>query len=218
MLADGAGKVLQCAWFLSASLASAAALSAQSLPATAAATLYTEFQQTPPAAVMDSIRGESEAIMGRMGIGLEWRSLATVGGNEVSLQLAVIRFLGRCDVNGLSPHRVQPGALGWTHESDGVILPFGEVDCNRIRSFLQADLLGMPANDREPVFGRAVGRVLAHELYHILAKSPHHSSGGVGKAEYEVRDLLARNLVFDASESEELRKDQLRIAATAPAH
>ncbi|MGO9615893.1 MAG: hypothetical protein ACLP6W_05755 [Bryobacteraceae bacterium] len=196
-------------------MASAAALCAQSMRP---ATLYTEFQQPPPAAVMDAIRGESEAIMGRLGIGLEWRSLAAANGKQVSLQLAVIRFLGRCDVSGLSPHRVGPGALGWTHESDGVILPFGEVDCGRIRSFLQADLLGVPAKDRELVFGRAVGRVLAHELYHILARSSHHSPDGIGKAEYAVRDLLARHFIFDASESEELRNEQLRIEAAEPAH
>lgn len=210
-----AGKLVRYLAFLSAVLASAAAVHAQSTPP---ATLYTEFQQPPPAAVMDSIRGESEVIMGRLGIGLEWRSLAAATGNQVSLQLAVIRFLGRCDVSGLSPHRVDPGALGWTHESDGVILPFGEVDCNRIRSFIQVDLLGVPAKDRELVFGRAVGRVLAHELYHILARSSHHSAGGVGKAEYAVRDLLARHFVFDANESEELRSDRLRIEIAEPAH
>jgi len=203
---------------LSVPLASAAALWAQSMPAAPPATLYTEFQQIPPAAVMDSIRGESEAIMGRLGIGLEWRSLAGARGNEVSLQLAVIRFQGRCDASGLAPHRVQPGALGWTHESDGVILPFGEVDCDRIRTFIQLDLLGVAAEDREFVFGRAVGRVLAHELYHILARSSHHSSGGVGKAAYAVQDLLAGRFIFDARESEELRNGQSRIEAAEPAH
>jgi hypothetical protein len=182
------------------------------------ATLYTEFQQQPPAAVMDSIRGETEAIMGRLGIGLEWRSLASATGSEVSVQLAVIRFQGRCDVSGLSPHRVQPGALGWTHESDGVILPFGAVDCDRIRTFLQVDLLGVPSGDRELVFGRAVGRVLAHELYHIFTRSSHHSPDGVGKAAYAVRDLLAGRFVFDSTESMELRNGQPRIDAAGQTH
>jgi hypothetical protein len=211
-------KLLQHLPLLSAPLIGAVTSCAQSIPAPPPATLYTEFQQAPPAAVLDSIRGESAAIMGRLGIGLDWRSLAGAHGNEVSLQLAVIHFQGRCDAGGLSPNRVQPGALGWTHESDGVILPFGEVDCDRIRSFIQVDLLSVPARDREFIFGRAVGRVLAHELYHILARSAHHSSAGVGKAAYAVEDLLARHFVFDAGESEELRGSVMRSESAEPAH
>jgi len=218
LFADRATKLLRRVSFLSLPLGCAAALWAQSRPPVSPATLYTEFQQQPPSAVMDSIRGESEAIMGRLGIGLEWRSLAAATGSEVSAQLAVIRFRGRCDVNGLNPHRVQPGPLGWTHESDGVILPFGAVDCDRIRTFLQVDLLGVPAAERELVFGRAVGRVLAHELYHIFTRSPHHSPEGVGKAAYAVRDLLAGRFVFDASESMELRNGQPRMEGAEPTH
>ena len=199
---------------LSLSAAGVAALGAQ--PAPPPATLYTEFQQPPPPSVMDSIRAESEAILGHMGIGLEWRSLAGARGNEVSLQLAVVRFQGRCDVNSLSPHRVQPGALGWTHESDGVILPFGEIDCDRIRNFIQVDLLGVPAGKRELVFGRAVGRVLAHELYHILARSPHHSTDGVGKAVYAAQDLLVGHFLFDARQSEQLRSCQAHSESAEP--
>ena len=213
MFADRATKLLRRVAFPLAPLAGAAALCAQSIPP---ATLYTEFQQQPSAAVMDSIRGETETIMGRLGIGLEWRSLAAARGNEVSAQLAVIRFHGRCDASGLNPHRVPPGALGWTHESDGVILPFGAVDCDRIRTFLQLDLLGVPAGERDRVFGRAVGRVLSHELYHIFTRSSHHSAGGVGKAEYAVRDLLAARFAFDEGESEELRSGQLRAVAAGP--
>ena len=196
-------------------LACAATLCAQ--PAAPAA-LYTEFERQPSAAMMDSIRGETDAIMGRMGIDLEWRELAAARGNEVSAQLAVIRFRGRGEASGVSPRRAQPGSLGWTHESDGVVLPFGAVDCDRLRSFLQLDLLGVPAAERDQVFGRAVGRVLAHELYHIFTRSRHHSPGGVGKAEFGVRDLLAAHFVFDEGEAEQLRKGQWRIAGGGPAH
>jgi hypothetical protein len=121
-------------------------------------------------------------------------------------------------VTALRPHRVQPGALGWTHESDGVILPFGAVDCDRIRTFLQADLLSFAADQRELIFGRAVGRVLAHELYHIFTRSRHHSLEGVGKAAYATRDLLAGRFAFDAAESTELRNGQLRNESAEMTH
>jgi len=216
MFADRGTKLLWQVVSLTLSMASVAKLGAQPRPAVPPATVYYDFDQAPPPAVLESIRAESEAIMGGLGIGLEWRLLAAARGTEVSLQLAVMRFHGRCDVSGLSTHRPQPAALGWTHESDGVVLPFGEIDCDRIRTFIQGDLLAVPARDREFVFGRAVGRVLAHELYHILARSPHHSSGGVGKAEYAVHDLLTARFVFDARASAELRTQLLRTAADEP--
>jgi len=202
MLADRVRIILRYFSLLFLPLAAAAALRAQAIPPAA---LYTQFEQPPAPAVMESLRTEADAIMGRLGIDLTWRELSAATGSEVSVQLAVVRFLGRCEVTALRPHREQPGALGWTHESDGVILPFGSVDCDRIRSFLQADLVSFAADQRELIYGRAIGRVLAHELYHIFTKSRHHSPDGVGKAAYATRDLLAGRFVFDAAESTELR-------------
>ncbi len=50
------------------------------------------------------------------------------------------------------------------------------------------------------MYGRAVGRVLAHELYHIFANTQHHGSG-VGKAAYTVDNLLGTVFQFDEKES-----------------
>ena len=174
--------------------------------------LYTEFQQPPPKAVLDALEDEVQNIMAPAGFQLDWRSLAGVKGNEVTAELAVVKFKGRCDVANLSPHAAQPGALGWTHVSDGVVLPFSDVDCGRIRAFLQLGLLGVPSKIREEVFGRAVGRVLAHELYHIFAKTTHHGVDGIAKPAYSVRDLLSDDFIFEERESNELRSSQPRPA------
>ena len=84
----------------------------------------------------------------------------------------------------ISCKEVHPGALGWTHVSDGAILPFSEIDCDRIREFVQKELLYWKPAEREEVLGRAMARVVAHELYHIFANTPHHGSDGVAKAAY----------------------------------
>ncbi|MFY9727215.1 MAG: hypothetical protein WAJ87_17085, partial [Bryobacteraceae bacterium] len=90
----------------------------------------------------------------------------------------------------------------------GVILPFAEVDCQRIRGFTQKQLLTMPAEDREKVYGRALGRVLAHELYHIFANTAAHSSSGVGKSKYTVQDLLSPKFQFEGRESLALKRNK----------
>ena len=103
------------------------------------------------------------------------------------------------------PRDVNPGALGWTHVSDGAILPFSDVDCDRVRVFLQKHLLSVRPADRQTAFGRALGRVVAHELYHIFANTTHHGSDGVGKPAYTVQDLLSDEFRFEEREGEALR-------------
>lgn len=167
--------------------------------------LYTQFQQNPPEDVVEALHDELASIMAPMGMRFEWRSLAGVTGNEVAVELAVLTFKGRCDVAGLMPHATSPGALGWTHVSDGNILPFSDVDCDRIRGFVQKDLLSFSPDERAEVYGRALARVVAHELYHIFANTAHHGSCGVGKAAYTVQELLSEDFQFEAKESNALR-------------
>lgn len=175
-------------------------------------TLYTSFQHEPPQAVVEALQDELEQIMAPMGFRFTWRSLSGVRGNEVSVELAVITFKGRCDIAGLLPRIVQPGALGWTHVSDGSILPFSDVDCDRVRSFVQGTLLTVSRDDREETFGRALGRVLAHELYHIFANTQKHGSCGVAKEAFTVQDLLSDDFQFEVSGSEALRTGKAHSA------
>lgn len=167
--------------------------------------LYVEFQHEPPAAVLQAIQQEVDVIMAPMGAEFEWQSLKSVTGTQVFPELAVIKFLGRCESTGLLPHTLKSGVLGWTHVSDGSILPFSDIDCDGIREFLQTGLLSLDPRQRAEEYGRAVGRVLAHELYHIFANTSHHGSSGVAKAMYSVRDLLSHDFRFEEHESEALR-------------
>ena len=167
--------------------------------------LYIQFQQEPPPAVVAVLQDEVNSIMAPAGLRFTWRVLPVARGSEVSVELAVITFKGRCAAAGLTRHSSNPGPLGWTHISDGVILPFAEVDCQGIRNFIQKQLLTMPAEGREGAYGRALGRVLAHELYHIFANTTRHGSRGVGKSRYTARELLSSRFQFEARESLALR-------------
>lgn len=186
----------------------------QELPAI----LYTNYQQPAPPAIVGALEDEVDAIMSQMGRHYEWRSLKANHGNEVSAELAVLTFKGRCDIDLLQPKEVQPGALGWTHVSDGVILPFSDIDCDRVRGFVQKQLLRAPAVDRELFFGRALGRVVAHELYHIFANTAHHGSDGVGKPAYTVQDLLTDEFRFEEREENALKAKGKQTKPEAAPH
>jgi hypothetical protein len=167
--------------------------------------LYTQFQQEAPAALMTAIRNELATIMSPTGVRFAWHSLDEAG-NQVYSQLAVVKFKGKCDAEGLRPETAFPGPLGWTHVSDGEILPFIDVNCDGIRLFLQRGLLLVHGEDRETILGRAMGRVLAHELYHLLANTQEHTRRGIAKAAYNVGELLSQTLEFSKKECDTLRQ------------
>jgi hypothetical protein len=101
--------------------------------------------------------------------------------------------------------------------SDGQILPFTDVSCDRVREFVQSGLLAFRAENREEKYGRALGRVLAHELYHIFANTMRHGSMGVAKQSYNVQDLLADDFQFQAKESRMLQTSRPRPAVDGAA-
>jgi hypothetical protein len=199
--------------FLCLALASMPVFAGQPSAAPGPTTLYTEFHQQPPAAVLAALQDEVASIMEPMGFRFEWRSLSENQGSEVSAELAVVSFKGRCDAAGLAPHSVSPGALGWTHISDGAILPFSDVDCDGIRGFLGKQLLNYSQQERVEVFGRALGRVLAHELYHIFANTTRHGSEGVGKPMYTVQDLVSTDFRFEDREAAAMTSTKPHVLA-----
>ncbi len=178
--------------------------------------LYTAFQQPPPNAVRDAMRDELTKIMSPIGLAFQWSSLAENKGNQLSAQVAVIHFIGHCDGVSSAPSNPQYGVLGWTDMTDGAVLPFSDIDCDRIGGFLRADLLGRPREEQEEAFGRAVGRVLAHELYHIFLNTPRHGSQGVAKPYYTPQELLSKSFQFEQKECDELRRYWSELVTNGP--
>ena len=169
------------------------------------AVLYTIFKVEPPPAIMEYIRDELASIMSPMGFHIEWRSLSEEVGYPEAVKLAVITFKGHCDASGNLPVFRNGGVLGLTHISDGAILPFSEVDCDAIRASIQKGLSMRYSDNRPKIFGRAVARVLAHELYHVFARTSKHRSCGLGKSTYTETELLSDDFQFEKGDAIALR-------------
>jgi hypothetical protein len=186
-------------------------------PPVAAVTVYTDFEQAAPQGVAEILEAEVESIMAPAGFRFEWRPLSDFRSDTVSAAVVVAHFEARCDVDGLVMRGNQPGPLGWTGISDGTILPFTHVDCGRVRTFLQSTLLGYHPKDRESIYGRALGRVLAHELYHVFAATAEHAACGIAKEEYSVRDLVAAHFQLHEKQTMALRTSRVMAALQAAA-
>jgi len=181
--------------------------------------LYTQFEEDSSAAVREFLQTELATIMNPIGLRFEWRDLSG-SENAVATELVVVTFKGSCGLKTMDPRPTNPGALGWTHVSDGIVLPFSDVDCDAVRGFLQKDLLALHAGQREETFGRALGRVLAHELYHVLSGAAGHGSCGIAKSGFTIKDLLSPEFLFEPRELKTLLNSKahqvLEKAATLP--
>jgi hypothetical protein len=175
-----------------------------------AITVYTQFEHPYSATAIDVMQHELGEIMSPLGLDFTWRDLNQSHGNEVSVELVVVTFKGNCDLSGESNPYGETGALGWTHMSDGAILPFSDIDCDKIRRFIGSEVRSLEARDRDIAYGRAIGRVLAHELYHVFTNTTKHASWGVAKAFYTSKDLVSEKFRFQEKDTTALRTGKLK--------
>jgi hypothetical protein len=131
--------------------------------------------------------------MSPAGLDLGYQIGSELGPGAEPTDIIVVKFKGKCRRDGLSPLLDERGPFAFTHVTNGEILPFAEVACDRVQSSIRARLAG---NVSDQVLGRALARVVAHEVYHILAKTPHHGDEGVARKGLSSGDLIAENLPF----------------------
>jgi hypothetical protein len=140
------------------------------------------------------MRAELQRLLAPAGLEVVWKnSVDHQTGDNFEL-VAVGSFEGSCSVAEpvLTPVSVVQtvASLADTSISDGHILPFFHIDCTRLVRMLGSGL-------DKSLLGRALARVIAHELYHIVAATADHSDTGVAKATFSLHDLVTPRFDFD---------------------
>ena len=138
---------------------------------------------------LEEMKRELQAILGRSKLRLQWRMLEKLQKGEVFERLVVARFKGSCDASK-GQYQPKPGPLAVTHVSEGVILPFADVYCDHVLIVIQAAIRSAYFARAQTLLGRALGRVLAHELYHIFTRTSRHPVWGVAKSSLTRQDLV----------------------------
>jgi hypothetical protein len=102
-----------------------------------------------------------------------------------------VQLMGRCNLAG-APEKTsrEPGPFAWAHVSDGRVLPFIEVDCDRIRGALFSTMWGEDFQHRDFLLGRALARIIAHELHHVVNCEVHHSEEGLAQPRLTAASLI----------------------------
>jgi hypothetical protein len=161
-----------------------------------------------PDPILSALQRETQAAVQPAGVRLYWRSQGVQNG-EVPGQVAIIQARGHCTstgpIRGIAANPasgVEP--LGQTHMVNGEVLPFADLQCDAVHRLVDRNLRGLSASQREQLLGRALGRVVAHELYHILLRTQDHGHSGLGRPEQSSADLLAPTDSFSENEARRL--------------
>lgn len=190
---------------------SATVLSGQSgdEPAENQITIYTRFDRLPSSDSIDQMKIELESIILPLGLRLDWRRLDSATGREVLAEILVVNFKGACQCGETIP-RGRSGALGWTHVSEGEVLPFTDVDCDSIKKLMRAPLTFAPLPQRDRLLGKAMARVLAHEMYHFLTNTTRHAATGIAKPFFGPAELACPHLGFEDAQIRHVQKSRLK--------
>lgn len=174
--------------------------------------VYLQAAASPPAGPVAAMRRETASLLAEAGYTIEWREHGSA--TETDGILTVLELRGACETPGHSAvPSVLPGAkLASTAVMDGRILPFSWINCRTLTQFLAPVIMNQPDARREFLYGRAMGRIVAHELYHILSNEPGHDEDGVAKPSFTPRDVLADQFDFNHAT---LAKLQTRPASAA---
>jgi hypothetical protein len=194
-----------------------AASTALSVPAPKTLAVYLNPSSSLSALVGEPMKRELAQLMQTAGYSPEWFDASTpIPSSGVPL-LAVVGFDGSCSLppgGAYGPAETgNLGRLASTAVSNGHVLPFISVDCNKLTNLLAPSLASEPAARGDYLYGRALARVVAHELYHALLDTPCHSRNGIAKAAFTARDLLSVGFAF---EEDSLVRLETRAAESFP--
>jgi hypothetical protein len=129
-----------------------------------------------------------------------------LNGKQVFAKALVFTFHGACRATpgDASPEQITGSvSLADTAAHGASILPYSDVNCDRLRGFLSAE--GPAGAGAESRLGFAMARVLAHEMYHVLLQTRVHGRTGITKAAHTASALLSASLRFNDEELSRMR-------------
>jgi len=168
-----------------------------------------DFKAPPEPAVVNVMKSEIREILQPAQLNLTFQRAGDAASLEIFRKIILVRFQGVCQsgwsvdpIQFSQPALLDYPALGRTEVSDGQVMPFVHIFCNEVRAFVPT----VSRTPQQQMYGRALGRVVAHELYHALLSTVQHAHGGIASAVQSARDLTREKLTLDRASIERLRE------------
>ncbi|HLK70104.1 MAG TPA: hypothetical protein VKU19_42030 [Bryobacteraceae bacterium] len=169
----------------------------------AALTIVLEFQGTHSDRSIAEMKRELATVMKDSGLIFDWRTKEEAKGESFD-NLVVVRLKGKCILEPVPYLYDERGPLAFTYASGDDVLPFSEVACDRVVEAARSAMSGSDFAHADLLLGRALGRVVAHELVHMLSKSGEHGREGVTQPALSGLKLIAPEMHLSASDLERI--------------
>jgi predicted nucleotidyltransferase len=162
-------------------------------------TVLLDFQDAHASVPLKPLQRELQGILSDAHIRVNVKLKSALPDYAEFKELVVFKLKGHCTLDGLPIAALsdERGPLAMTYSVDGEILPFGEVECDRLQRTVRANPHSMGLF-RQSAFNTALARVIAHEIYHMLACSNVHTKSGVTKESLSALELSSGALSFPA--------------------
>ena len=159
-------------------------------------------------AASSEMKQELSHLLRPAAIRVEWQDPSVDRSAQENDYSAFVRLRGSCrptEPSARFEHALSgPFTLASSAVSDGVVLPLGDVECAALNAFLGPSLWKEPRPVQESVYARAVARLMAHELYHVIGQTHDHAHSGVAEPSFTVAELLSDHFEFAEHTLEEL--------------
>lgn len=160
-------------------------------------TVLIDFDKPHSARSVDAMEREAAHILQTSGVRVEWQMLKDLSPHFEFPNFVVVHFKGSCDtVDVPNQPSVARSILGLSYASNGEVLPFGEVECDHVKQSIRRVIPASSFRLSEDLLGRALGRVVAHEMYHMLANDKNHTRQGVTRPSLSPDDLVSGELLY----------------------
>lgn len=168
-------------------------------------TVLVDFEMPPSELSYSAMQKETEAAFLASGRKVMFKLKSDVAAGETFEDVVLMSFDGKCKMDAMPVLFDERGPLAFTRTVNGDVQPFGVVRCDRIRKALQRAMWGRDYKEGDQLMGRAMGRVVAHELYHMLGKTRDHCDEGVARKELSGKALLSEKLDFKQESLDKLK-------------
>lgn len=165
-------------------------------------TVVLEYDHPQSGVSFSAMTDKLQVTMDQAGVQVDVRNRSSLPENAEFEHLLIFKMKGSCTMSvwpGRTPsNEEEPLAMSYTVK--GEVLPFGEVECDRVRQSLRR-ILGPAAMSKkdETAYGSALAVVMAHEIYHMMANATGHTHEGITKEKLSAHDLLDGKLPLSDS-------------------
>ena len=172
--------------------------------------IYLTVDSAQPRAPVETMKRELAGILGNAGYRVVWEDLNHPDRTAPAPTLVLLELRGVCALPAgdepIEPAVNSGASLAETAISPHGVTPFSWVNCANLTRLIGPELSAEAGAERDYLYGRAMARVVAHEIYHVVTGSRDHGRNGVAKASFSVSDLLEEVFPFDSAELAKLRQ------------